>query len=853
MLKTMILILAGLIPTETSGLSPELEPPVRLEAAGKPIDTDTGHAAPFVCDFDGDGIMDLLVGQLKDGILWIYHNEGTNSQPKLEAGVKFKNGNMNGCVPGGYCIGFGPNFVDINHDDHMDIISGSWPGEIFLFKGGPDYTFAAREMIKDKDGNIINIGGGIEKGPDGKIRVTGTAKFEKTDEGSFVDYHGKKIKCPPNKMVSVTGSASAVHVVDWDSDGDFDLIIGTVHGEVYVVPNEGTQEYYAFGKEKQIASVKRWAGPFAADWDSDGDLDLLVGAKDGSVSLFENTGSATSPELASAIQIVPPGEKTSGTNYPKDVRRGGCSKICVADWNGDGRLDLFVGDYYRQKSNIPEPSAEEKAEQDKIRKELDTLRNRFGELAWRMHNASPTTTKEEFDKISKEIEEIRGPIKDLESKLPPEYEYHGWIWLFLRKEISPNDIQLETIREKVIQNEGLYSLIKLDYVRKQSTSIPESELLVPTSPVAPTKAGRRGSYCRSTWAKDGIKQYLLNEVYSDSDELVFGHLSVLDGKVLKMGMTPGLMDGNITKLEDFQWALFDVGFLGLRPFNGKHKLSELLVKEHASFEGEIEVIDKRKAYVVGIKKPGKTSFTRMWIDCERGMPIKYEHYDRHPDSSGARLTSEVKSIELHQLPNGGWFPVKGTRMLYRRSQKSHILFHYITVEVNSITINREDIPDSLFDIDFPVGAQVYNAITGVKTIVTPTLSGKSLPDMKDFGINLSPADVNNKSMLVCFFDMEQRPSRNCILQISKKAKEIKEKGIYTIAVQASKIERSKLDEWKKENNISFPVGMIEGDSEKTRSEWGVKSLPWLILTDKKHVVVAEGFSIDELDEKIEGK
>ena len=45
--------------------------------------------------------------------------------------------------------------MDINNDGHIDIISGSWPGEIFLFKGGPDHTFAAPEMIKDKDGNII--------------------------------------------------------------------------------------------------------------------------------------------------------------------------------------------------------------------------------------------------------------------------------------------------------------------------------------------------------------------------------------------------------------------------------------------------------------------------------------------------------------------------------------------------------------------------------------------------------------------------------------------------------------------------------------------------------------------------
>ncbi len=122
--------------------------------------------------------------------------------------------------------------------------------------------------------------------------------------------------------------------------------------------------------------------------------------------------------------------------------------------------------------------------------------------------------------------------------------------------------------------------------------------------------------------------------------------------------------------------------------------------------------------------------------------------------------------------------------------------------------------------------------------------------MKELGVNLPPADVNDKKILVCFFDMEQRPSRNCILQISKKAKQLKEKGVVIITVQTSKIERTKLDEWIKGNNITFPVGMVEGDSEKIRFTWGIKSLPWLILTDKQHIVTAEGFSLDELDEKI---
>ncbi len=98
-LAPLVLALAGLAP----GAEPatELLPPVRLEAAGKPIDTAVGHAAPFVGDFDGDGVNDLLVGQFGDGILWVYKNTGSNAHPRLAAGVKFKGESKDGRVPMG--------------------------------------------------------------------------------------------------------------------------------------------------------------------------------------------------------------------------------------------------------------------------------------------------------------------------------------------------------------------------------------------------------------------------------------------------------------------------------------------------------------------------------------------------------------------------------------------------------------------------------------------------------------------------------------------------------------------------------------------------------------------------------
>jgi hypothetical protein len=85
-------------PPDGSG---DLLAPVRLEVHGKPIDTEIGHAAPFVGDIDGDGNRDLLVGQFGGGILWVFKNTGTNVEPKFAAGVKFKDGAEDGRVPTG--------------------------------------------------------------------------------------------------------------------------------------------------------------------------------------------------------------------------------------------------------------------------------------------------------------------------------------------------------------------------------------------------------------------------------------------------------------------------------------------------------------------------------------------------------------------------------------------------------------------------------------------------------------------------------------------------------------------------------------------------------------------------------
>jgi len=130
------------------------------------------------------------------------------------------------------------------------------------------------------------------------------------------------------------------------------------------------------------------------------------------------------------------------------------------------------------------------------------------------------------------------------------------------------------------------------------------------------------------------------------------------------------------------------------------------------------------------------------------------------------------------------------------------------------------------------------------------LEGNSLPGFDNIDPDFAAATNRGGTLLICFFDMNQRPSRRCIGDLAKQAEQLKEKGVAVVAIQASKISQNSLDEWTKHNSIPFPVGMIARKEEITCFTWGVRSLPWLILADSHSVVIAGGFGLSELDDKI---
>ncbi len=127
-----------------------------------------------------------------------------------------------------------------------------------------------------------------------------------------------------------------------------------------------------------------------------------------------------------------------------------------------------------------------------------------------------------------------------------------------------------------------------------------------------------------------------------------------------------------------------------------------------------------------------------------------------------------------------------------------------------------------------------------------SLCGGPLPGWD--GIQLDRKSIENQAVLVCFWDMNQRPSRRCLDVLAAQGEALKQKGVVVISVQVAPVEEGTLQAWLKEHGVPGVVGMVRGEVEKLRSAWAVPSLPWLILADRRHVVRAEGFSADTLTE-----
>ncbi len=196
-------------------------------------------------------------------------------------------------------------------------------------KGG---DFTAPHKLLDKEGNILRL-------------------------GQYWDYDAKKwTGVESSKYKASLGIGAAA--VDWDADGDLDLVLGSHEGNLFVRLNEGTSTKPAFATDSimlmhgddPLEVPGRDAIPKIADWDGDGQFDILSGSGSGGVYWFRNLGKKGAPIFAAAQPIIRPAEGKKDQADPTGP--GERTHVCPTDFDGDGDLDLLVGDFNDQDNEM---------------------------------------------------------------------------------------------------------------------------------------------------------------------------------------------------------------------------------------------------------------------------------------------------------------------------------------------------------------------------------------------------------------------------------------------------------------------------------------------------------------------
>ena len=149
-------------------------------------------------------------------------------------------------------------------------------------------------------------------------------------------------------------SMATTNAADLDGDGLVDLVIGDTSGKVYWSRNEGSREEPRFGARVPLhvgaaeLRVCHKSDALPVDWDGDGVIDLLVGDETTDVVFFRGLGKqdfAPGVSLWSKQAVDPSANytKAKAALEPHRVIPGYRIRLAAADWNGDGKLDLLIG------------------------------------------------------------------------------------------------------------------------------------------------------------------------------------------------------------------------------------------------------------------------------------------------------------------------------------------------------------------------------------------------------------------------------------------------------------------------------------------------------------------------------
>lgn len=250
----------------------------------------TNSDYPTLVDIDADNDFDLVIGGYNGAIL--YRNWGDSINPQFE-----KDSAAFAYLTEEIGTDAKPIFADIDADGDFDLFIGT--GESLF--GGPQ----AGILLAYRNNGTPQVPSYVQ---------------DQTLAAGVLD---AGLNCYPT-------------FADLNADGDLDMLVGRDLSTVQYYENIGADTMPSWRLNTTLFNVvdkvAYWKNPDFADFDSDGDYDLLVGTDGGKILYYENTGSTTAPAF------------TYNPNYFKVIKVSSGATANFADFDNDGDYDMLSGD-----------------------------------------------------------------------------------------------------------------------------------------------------------------------------------------------------------------------------------------------------------------------------------------------------------------------------------------------------------------------------------------------------------------------------------------------------------------------------------------------------------------------------
>ncbi len=328
-----------------------------------------GASSLDFADIDNDGDLDLFWGDFFSQSLYFLKNIGTQQVPDLTVDLLRYPPNADSLITSGFNM---PRFVDIDDDNDLDLFVSvlydpTVPQSLIYYKNNgtasnPDFSKVTENFIKTLDVGNQSVPVYFDIDDDGdKDLFIGSAS---NPNGSVFFFENIGTQSLPEFMLrdssyfDIQGELSLAPAFgDIDGDGDADLLIGNFNGTISLYRNTGsnTSPNYVFDSLLQndaggTIDIGVYARPALIDVDDDGDFDLVVGRFNGLISYYRNSGDVNSH----LFQLIP--------DYFANIDVGDNSTPYLIDFDIDGDYDLFTGNrdgdlrYYRNdgSNQLPE-------------------------------------------------------------------------------------------------------------------------------------------------------------------------------------------------------------------------------------------------------------------------------------------------------------------------------------------------------------------------------------------------------------------------------------------------------------------------------------------------------------------